>query len=170
MADWSRLSESLAQTRIPHRPPVKLTWWTFSRRTITSSLYEIRSMNFLFIPFLAQSVSHSASAFGRLFSNLHLARRDIVLAASSLDVSTQTSLRGLPISKHALFSPAVSSAIKDCAKQQRDSLALQMPGPLRPSQQPTKRPFPSAPRSAGRPFQGGAVGSSSEVYEGGGAS
>ena len=56
-----------------------------------------------FLIVLAQSVSHSTSAFGQLFSNLHLARRDIVLAVSSLDVSTRTSLRGLPISKHALF-------------------------------------------------------------------
>ena len=92
-----------------------------SEFSLRDQIDELSVHSFLLV--LAQSVSHSASAFGR-FSNLHLARRDIVLAASSLDVYTRTSLRGLPVSKHALFGPAVSSAIKDCAERQRDSLSL----------------------------------------------
>ena len=92
----------------------------------------VQMVNFLFIPFCSSLPRVSPTLpppLGRLFSNLHLARRDVVLAASSLDVSTRTSLRGLSISKHVLFGPAVSSAIKDYAERQRDSLALKMPGP-----------------------------------------
>ena len=80
-----------------------------------------------FLLVLAQSVSPLPPPLGRLFSNLHLARRDIVLAASSLDVSTRTSLRSLPISKHALFGPVVQPS--KIAPNDRDSLALKIPGP-----------------------------------------
>ena len=65
----------------------------FSQR---DQIDELSVHSFLLV--LARSVSHSTSTFSWLFSNLHLARRDIVLAASSLDVSTRTSLIGLPIS------------------------------------------------------------------------